>query len=307
MLPCTISVVLPVYNNRRYLRDAVDSILSQTYSDFELLVFDDGSTDGSLQLLQEFARKDSRLLVYERSHCGYTPHLNEGIKIARGQFVARMDSDDICFPKRFETQVAFLNQHPGVIAVGSSVELIDEYGDPYSRMIVPQTHEEIDARHLNGGGGTMPHPSVMMRREAVLKVGAYQPQFEPAEDLDLWLRLAEVGKLANLAEPLLRYRVHAAMISQAKADKQSDQVQRILEETCRRRGIEPQYHFDQSHLTNSKSIPSDLMRSRMQKALGNGFPQTAFRYALRRLRKNPVSPVRWHDLLRAGYAALKAS
>ena len=302
----TVSVVLPVYNAAKYLAQCMDSLLAQTFTDFEILAFDDGSTDGSIEILKEFATHDSRVNFLLKDHCGYTPHLNEGIQIARGEFIARMDSDDICFPERFERQVEFLNQHPNVVVVGSSVELMDEYGDSFARMIGPSSHSEIDARHLNGGGGTVPHPSVMMRRAAVLKVGSYQARFEPAEDLDLWLRLAEIGELTNLKEPLLRYRIHAGMVSQSKAAQQQNQVKLILREAYQRRQIPVSVTSDKTNQGTAHEVVSDPLLTRMQKALENGFPRTAVRYAVRRLKANPVSPNRWRDLLRTGYAALKA-
>lgn len=300
-----VSVIMPVFNSRRYLAKAVKSVLNQTFADLELLAFDDGSTDGSIRMLNSIARRDHRLVVYQRSHCGYSPHLNEGIQLAKGKYIARMDSDDICVPNRFQTQIDFLVANPGVLAVGSSVELIDEWGDPYSRIVVPINHDDIDASHLQGGGGAFPHPTVMMRAEAVRGVGGYRPQFEPAEDVDLWLRLAEIGKLANIDQPLLRYRVHVGMVSIVRSEKQRSNLQATIEETGKRRGVAVPTVASTSSLDDlAQAI--DINRARMEKALQNGFLNTARKYAWRRLCRNPVSPRTWSDFARASYASARS-
>lgn len=305
----TVSVVMPVYNAAKYLAQCMDSLLAQTFTDFEVLAFDDGSSDGSIEMLQRYAEADARVHVHLREHCGYTPHLNEGIEIARGRYIARMDSDDICLPNRFETQVRFLNEHEEVIAVGSSTVLIDEYGDPYSILSVPVDHDEIDRCHLYYGGGVLPHPSAMMRRTTIQGIGGYRPDFEPSEDLDLWLRVAEEGKLANIADPLIRYRVHGTMTSQTRSLKQRQNMLRAMNEALARRGIEKpdtQKHPQVDNLTNEgDSSPLQFASERMKTALANGFSRTAFRYALRQARLAPLSLNCWKNVVSYGYSALR--
>src|SRR4051812_26679567 len=121
----TVSVLMAVYNGEQYLREAVNSILSQTFKDFEFIIIDDGSTDRSPELLASYARADSRVKLISRPNKGLTKSLNEGLHAARGEFVARMDGDDISLPERFERQVSYLREHPEVVLVGSRVEFID--------------------------------------------------------------------------------------------------------------------------------------------------------------------------------------
>ena len=200
-----ITVLLAVYNGQQYLREAIDSILSQTFRDFEFLIIDDGSTDNTLFILNEYARRDSRIKLVTRPNKGLTYTLNEGIFLARGEFLARMDADDICLPQRFEKQLAYLRQHPECVLVGSRVQLMDPEGLPLREMSQEQSHQEIDDAHLNRGWPVV-HPATMMRLSAIKQIGGYRDEFNTLEDLDLFLRLAEVGKLANLPDVLLRYR-----------------------------------------------------------------------------------------------------
>jgi hypothetical protein len=301
-----ITVLMPVYNAERTVEAAIQSVLAQTEQDFEFRIYDDGSTDKSRGILNRLARKDPRLILREMPHQGYTPLLNLGIQESQSDFLARMDSDDVCFPDRFATQIEFLKNHPEVVAVGSSVELIDHYGDAFSRMTIPTEHDEIDARHLAGGGGVMPHPSVMMRAEAIRCVGGYDPMFEPAEDLHLWLRLAEVGRLANIPRPLLQYRVHPDMISIAQSAKQRSKQRLILEQARKRRGF-----MDAGcSVLSTTLVPtdeSDVNTRRMEIALRNGYLTTARRYAFRRLLQKPLAVSRWRDIAKCLYAELRNS
>ncbi len=126
----SVSVLMPIYNAELTLAEAVESILAQTFTDFELIVVDDGSTDGSLQMLQKFAHRDTRIRIISRPNTGIAGALNEAMDAARGEFLARMDADDISLPARFEKQVAFLQEHPDVVLLGSRVMLVEPYGTP---------------------------------------------------------------------------------------------------------------------------------------------------------------------------------
>lgn len=196
----TISVLLPVYNSGRYIGAAIESVLAQTFDDFELFALDGGSTDKTLSILRKFETKDRRIRVISRENLALVPSLNEMIALAQGRYLARMDGDDICRPQRFEKQVAYLDTHSECVAVGSRSLFIDPQGMPICEHLNELTHDEIDAAHMSGRvGSRICHPSVMMRREAVLQVGLYDEVYRYAEDMDLFLRLAEIGKLANLA------------------------------------------------------------------------------------------------------------
>jgi hypothetical protein len=204
--PPRVSVVLPVYNAERFVGEAIDSILGQTLADFELIVIDDGSTDDTPRILADRVSRDPRIRLIARENRGLTPTLNEGLEGARGPFVAIMNADDIALPERLERQVAFLDTHPAVAAVGSQTRLMLADGTPGPSVSLPQT--PADVRRFLPKASPLAHPAVMFRRAAVVEVRGYRPQIEPAEDYDLWLRLADRHELANLPNVLLHYRVH---------------------------------------------------------------------------------------------------
>jgi glycosyltransferase involved in cell wall biosynthesis len=235
----TISVLLPIHNAERYVRKAVESVLSQTFDDFEVLAIDDGSTDGSLTILRDLERHDSRLVVRSRENRGLVPTLNELIDNSSAPYLARMDGDDICSPQRFEKQVAHLNGQPDCVAVGSRVLLIDPEGLPICETANELSHEDIEAALLAGSGGFrgICHPTVLMRREAVLKAGKYRDEYRFAEDLDFFLRLVEIGKLATISEILLSYRQHFKSAGYAHREEQQSAARRALEAARKRRGM----------------------------------------------------------------------
>src|SRR5256885_7165052 len=219
----TISVIMSVYNAEKYLCKAIDSIVAQTFADFEFIVIDDGSTDSSPQILKRFAEKDSRLRVETRANKGLTRSLNEAIALSRGEFLARMDADDIALPNRLQIQVDFLQAHSDVVLLGGGYELIDGAGRLLTKIIPPADDATLQ-EHALSGRTPICHPLAMMRRDAVAKVGGYDETLAAAQDLDLWLKLGEVGKLACGPDILLRYRQHAHSVSE---QTQSLQVQNM--------------------------------------------------------------------------------
>jgi hypothetical protein len=202
-----VSVVLPVYNSEPYLAEALDSILRQTFDDFELIAVYDASTDNSRRRLEDAARRDARVSVVAGPGRGLVDALNLGLARARGEFIARMDADDVSQPTRFARQVDYLRANPQIAVVGSAITLIDAAGKVIREIDYPSTPAEVD-RFLIETGSALAHPAVMARRDAMLSVGGYRSLFQHAEDYDLWLRLAEGYSLANLPERLLRYRHH---------------------------------------------------------------------------------------------------
>jgi glycosyltransferase involved in cell wall biosynthesis len=218
-----VSVILPVYNAGKYLDIAIESVLSQTFTNFELLLLDDGSTDGSLSRLEYYASQDTRCKVYSRPNRGVAFTLNEGLNLASSDIIIRMDQDDICRPQRFEKQVRYMAEHPECVLVGSKVQLIDPEAMPIMEMGHCQTHEEIDAG-LSWGGAFIFDPTIVVRKSAILAVGGYRAEYEYAEDLDLFLRLAEVGRLANLPDVLVDYRQHSTSMSYARRDLQYQSI-----------------------------------------------------------------------------------
>jgi hypothetical protein len=232
----TVSVIMSHCNGVAFLARAVESVLAQTYRDFEFIIIDDGSTDASPQRLRELAARDARIKLVVRENRGLTKTLNEGVRLATGQYLARMDSDDVSYPDRFAKQVAYLDAHPDVVALGGAYEMIDDAGRVFHVMWYPDDDQHLQESSLSGRPALC-HPLVMMRADAVAKVGGYDESFPVAQDNDLWLRLGEVGKLACLPDVLLQYRQHGKSVSEAKASKQIEGLQRGCEAACRRRGI----------------------------------------------------------------------
>ena len=232
----TISVVMSVYNAGRYLRDAVESVLSQSFSDFELIILDDGSTDDSPNVLKEYAARDPRIRVTVRENQGLTVTLNEGLAQARGEFIARMDCDDVCLPGRFARQLDYLRADPSLVCAGGHFELIDEKGRLLTRLRPPSDDESIQ-KLLLAGHTAICHPAAMMRREAVTRVGGYDPYFRTTQDLDLWLRLGEVGRLGNVPAVVLKFRQHGGSISETRRQEQRRFGREAVERAWKRRGI----------------------------------------------------------------------
>jgi len=213
-----ISVAMSVYNGEQFLAAAMESVLAQTFGDFELLALDDGSKDGTRDILEHYARIDSRVRPIVRENKGLIVSLNQLLAEARAPLIARMDADDVCYPERFERQAAFLAANPDYGVVGSRCDDIDDNDAPWPVRAVahPLTHEEFLAA-IELGLPLLCHPSVMMRREVVLGVGGYHAAFRHCEDLDLWLRLASVTRIGNMPERLLRYRHYAGQVSSRHA------------------------------------------------------------------------------------------
>lgn len=233
----TVSVIMPVYNAGEFLRSTIDSILAQTFTDFEFVIIDDGSTDSSLEILEEYTARDSRIRLISRPNTGYGIALNEMIELATGKYLARMDADDIAMPERFELQTAMLDADPKLVAVGSCVYMINESGQVVGQRDVPSDHEQIDAAHLSSNT-VLTHPTAMIRADAMDRVGGYRTEMMPAEDLDLWLRLGEIGKLAIHPRRLLLYRDHVGSVSTLNKGRQLDSMYRSVASAYERRGID---------------------------------------------------------------------
>ena len=286
-----VSVVIPAYNAQRYLFESIHSVLSQTYEDFECIVVDDGSTDRTPGILAELALRDARVKPLRIRHSGIVEALNAGVNAANGELIARMDADDVCLPERFQKQVDYLDQHPECIAVGSEVMLVDPFGSTLWKIEVKTEHDQIDADLLSGDGWAMFHPTTMLRRKGIIDVGGYRPQYQWAEDMDLFLRLAEIGRLANLPEVLLRYRQHFASVNRTKLEIQRHRSERVIIEAYRRRGKAMPAGF-QLHMT-PQLTRYEQVRAWCQRALMTGNAYAARRHALAALRFEPLRYDSW--------------
>ncbi|HMA72098.1 MAG TPA: glycosyltransferase [Xanthobacteraceae bacterium] len=217
-----ISVIMPVRNGAEWLAEAVVSVRAQDFSDFEFLIVDDGSDDSTAAMLFGCAADDDRICLLHQAAQGIVAALNNGIAAARAPYVARLDADDLAKPDRLAKQFAFMEAHPEVGLLGTFAERIDAAGNVVGRLAPPTGGARL-ARVL---GRTNPfiHSSVMMRTALVRRLGGYRAAFRAAEDYDLWLRMAEAGGIANLADYLTQYRRHDSNLSRREAIRQSFSV-----------------------------------------------------------------------------------
>ena len=199
-----VSVIMPVYNAERFVREAVESILNQTFTDFEFIIINDGSTDSTRAILESFA--DTRIVLLHQENQGLVRSLNRGLRMARGRYIARQDADDVSLPERLERQVAFLDAHPEVGLLASASQAIDEHGQALYVRNTPCDGETLQREFVRGHNPLI-HGSVLMRREILDTVGFYDERFLTAEDNDYWLRIAEHWQVAALADVLFRYRI----------------------------------------------------------------------------------------------------
>jgi glycosyltransferase involved in cell wall biosynthesis len=216
----TVSVVMPVYNSAKYLPVAIESILNQTYKNFEFIIIDDGSTDASLKMIKDYARKDRCIRVKQNSsNLGICRTLNYGISLAKGRYIARMDGDDWSYPERLSKQVAFMKKHPDVVICGGGVEVSDEK----LKLIKVRSYPLSDrtARKNILKINPFAHPVTMYKREIFLKAGWYNERLFTVEDYDLYFRLGDFGKFANLPDTLLKLRISDNSISRSNIARQT--------------------------------------------------------------------------------------
>ncbi len=239
-----ITVLMPVYNGERYLREAIDSVLNQTFTDFELLIVNDSSTDGSLEIAKTY--DDPRIRLIENEYnLGVVATRNKGLASSRGEYIAMLDCDDVAFPSRLAEQAAFLDTHPEFSMIGSWVEIINESG-----------RSTGDVWKLNAPAEKVPsillfhnyfaQSSVFIRKRSLPEV-CYRPGFPGTEDYDLWVRMAAVSKVWNIPRVLVKYRVHSASLSFVKAKHIEHCVQEIIKYQLNNLGIEPTPNEIQIH------------------------------------------------------------
>jgi len=290
-----ISVLMPVYNAANYLAEAVESIRAQTFGDFECIAVDDGSTDRSLPILQQFAKADSRLKIVSRPNTGIVGALNDGLAVARGEFVARMDSDDIATPTRFEKQLAAMQSDAGCVALGSAVLFTDPKGRPLKVYRPPLSHASIEEELARGNGGALIHPAVLFRRAALVQCGGYREQYNYIEDLDLYVRLLEVGQLRNLPDVLLHYRQHPNSVNHRKGSR-CVQAAEIIAPLRQRKGLPVLTPEDLAQNAPKLESLGDCYRKwALDAAEGGNYP-SAWSNALQAVRRNPLEKANWSCL-----------
>lgn len=227
---------MSVYNAGRYLAPAVESILGQTFTDFEFLIIDDGSRDGSADVLRRYAAQDARVRLTCRENKGLTRTLNELFRQSRGRLLARMDCDDIALPGRFAAQAAFMDAHPEVVCSGGYFQLIDGAGRLLTTLRPPTEDADIQ-RDILRGSTAICHPCAIIRASAMEQVNGYDERFKMSQDLDLWLRLGEVGQLANVSQPILKFRLHETSVSETKRHEQRQFGRMACEAAWQRRNL----------------------------------------------------------------------
>jgi glycosyltransferase involved in cell wall biosynthesis len=287
---------MSVYNGDRFLRQALDSVLSQSFGNFEFLIADDGSRDRSLKILQEYAANDARIRLFQQQNRGLTCTLNTLIQQAKGEFLARMDADDICLPQRFALQVEFLRQHPEVICVGGAQDWIDAAGRVLRHNPEAEADGEIQQRLLRGWTA-INHPSAMMRRLEVLRVGGYDETLSSAQDIDLWLKLGEIGQLANLRETVLQYRQHSHAVSEHRQLEQIQRKREACERAWQRRGIVGQFEETQPWRPFDRSSRHQFILCYGWQFFNTGQRQAAIAYACQAIRILPLNKEGWRLLV----------
>ena len=220
-----VSVIMPVYNGERYLREAIDSILAQTFTDFELIIVNDGSADSSEQIIQGYSDPRIRYLINERNS-GICITLNKGLDAAQGKYIARMDCDDISMPERLAKQVAYMELHPEIGVVGSDMIV---FGEGLDEHLFDFVHDKEGCKAGLLFATCFAHPSVMMRRDLLEQHHLrYDDAYRGLEDYELWYRISQYTELVNIPEPLLRYRKHKEQVTQNVTKKVSDKEVEFL-------------------------------------------------------------------------------
>ena len=282
------------------MAEAVESILGQTCRDFEFLIADAGSTDNSREIIERYAAKDTRIRFWARPNTSPQERLNEMLDVAQGEFVARMDADDVALPERLELQVAFLEANPSYFVVGSGFLLIDPQGYPICVGGTQQTHEEIEELQLTGKhGSVIAHSATMYRRQPVIAIGKYQTEYYFGDDLDLFFRLGEHGgRQANLPQVLMKVRMHFKSVCHKDRMLQDHSIQEIAREARRRRGLPdpPVIEPDPSDLPDRSLRPLDYSMLWGWWALASGYVSTAQKHALYCVTHAPLSKESWRLL-----------
>jgi len=222
----SITVLMSVFNGECWLNESIESVLHQTFKDFEFIIVDDGSTDNSLEIIERYKAQDSRIIIISKSNTGLADSLNQGIKKARGEWTARLDADDICETTRLEKQIERGRSNSNLVFIGSGLSIINEVGAKRAIYNYPSKHKFL-LRNLITVRKFPAHSSAFYRTQVIRDLGGYRVRFKCAQDYDLWLRLSEVGELTSLSEPVVQLRRHTQQISNNDAGSQQLLYSRI--------------------------------------------------------------------------------
>jgi glycosyltransferase involved in cell wall biosynthesis len=295
----TVSVVMAVYNSEMYLTDSIDSILAQTFTDWEMICIDDGSSDGSLEVLRGYERADERVRVITRENTGVTRARNDAIAVARGRYIAVMDSDDVALPERLRRQVEYMESNPECVGLGAAVRVVGPDLKPLYDEPKALDHETIDCQTLAGSGAAIREPVAMFRAQAVREVSGYRDEIFAHQDSDLYLRLAEIGRLANLPDTLLLYRLRLGSINRTQRALQAQYGSKVLRDARVRRGLPTSAEIakpQEARVETDDGRGSWALWSHC--AFNGGYQSTARCYAWRAIRSEPLAAASWKAMLR---------
>ncbi|MCG8448854.1 MAG: glycosyltransferase [Pirellulales bacterium] len=279
-----ISFVMPVYNNARYLRQTLASMRWQTFTDWEAVCVNDGSTDESLAILQQFAAADSRFQIVDQENQGIVDALNAGIHAARGEWIARLDSDDVAVPERLAVQWQFVRKNPDVVVVGSDMMYTDPDGFPLRIERSYTEHADIEQALVDGTSHCFGHPSVLIHRDTLLEAGLYSKEYEWVEDLELWSRLVRLGRVANIPRVLVHYRQHEQSVCWNRRALQHERRHRLLAKVRAERGL-----ASPTQPLKPPRKQSSAAGKWARRAARSGYYQTAFRQWRRQVAAQPFS------------------
>jgi glycosyltransferase involved in cell wall biosynthesis len=242
-----ISVVMPAYNTEAFIGEATESILRQTHQDLELIIVDDGSTDGTAEIIARYQAEDSRVRVVSQPNSGVAAARNAGIAIARSEWIAVMDSDDVMESNRLERQLAFVEKNPDLAIAASLVTWINhdgrEIGRSQSSLL---TDEAVNEAYRRDPVIILSHPTCMIRREVLLDVGGYRTQFWASSDIDLFNRIADAGgRILVQPEHLVKYRIHSSSVTSITSGWDSTMHRWIRQCSINRRMGKPEPTLDE--------------------------------------------------------------
>jgi glycosyltransferase involved in cell wall biosynthesis len=234
-----ITVLMPAYNAGKYIAEAINSVLAQTFTDFELLIIDDGSTDNTVATVRKF--NDHRIMLIESKHQGVANTLNKGLQEAKAFYIARFDADDVCYPERLRIQYDFMRANPGYILIGSEEDYIDVNSE-YIFTSKYRAYSDAEIRGLDYSVCPFSHVSVMYKKDEVIKAGGYDCNAYTFEDHLLWLKLIKKGKVCNLRQPLVKYRFNPESVTIDEKWRGKSFIE--LKYACLRRGVISQEEGD---------------------------------------------------------------
>ncbi len=295
-----VSVLTTVYNGEKFLGETIQSVLGQTFQDFEYIIINDGSTDSSDSIIRSFRKKDKRIRYFCQKNRGIAWSKNRGVKIARGKYIAFLDQDDIAYPNRLAVQLEYLSRHRGTAVIGSFYDLIDDKGRKFNTVTLPTKHEAIYKDNLLEGINVICPCTIMADVKEIRSVGNFDQALEPADDYDLWLKLGRQHKIRILDQVLGAYRYH----SKNTTDVQAGLIEYKRWEACvKERRFQKLENVPRGFVDFSpKPVPN--IRRLSQFALKGRHWKLSLEYGMKQLLSTPWSLSTWAFCFLAGLGLL---